>query len=51
MDEISYEQNEIKINLNIENIKSAPELDDSKPVNEEFEKKLYDYFGRPVKQQ
>lgn len=48
MDEISYVNNEIKINLHIDSIKSAPEFDPSEPINEEYEKKLYDYIGRPV---
>jgi hypothetical protein len=48
LDEISYEQNEIKINLRINAIKSAPEFDSSEPINEEYEKRLYDYYGRPL---
>lgn len=48
LDEISYEHNEIKINLRIESIKSAPEFDPSEPINEIYEKKIYDYIGRPV---
>jgi sporulation protein YlmC with PRC-barrel domain len=48
MDEISYVNQQVKINLSIESIKSAPEFDPSKPVNVEYEKQLYDYYGRPV---
>ena len=49
MDEISYANQEIKINLTIETIKLAPEFDPSEPINEAYEKRLYDYLGRPAK--
>jgi len=29
-------------------IKESPEFDPSTPVNSEYEKILYDYYGRPV---
>jgi hypothetical protein len=48
MDKISYAKQKININLNIETIKNAPELNYSEPINEEYEKQLYDYYGRPV---
>ena len=51
MEEISYVEKKININLHVETIKMAPEFDPSTPVNEEVEKQLYDYFGRPVIQE
>ncbi|MFT4534526.1 MAG: hypothetical protein ACJA1A_001665 [Saprospiraceae bacterium] len=48
MDVISYVDQEITINLHIETIRSAPAFDPSEPINEEYEKRLYDYLGRPA---
>ena len=48
MDEISYVNQEIKINLTIKTIESAPVFNPSEPINEAYEKKLYDYLGRPI---
>lgn len=50
MNEISYVNQEIKVNLHIETIKLAPEFDPSEPINEEYEKFMYDYLGRPAEQ-
>jgi|AntRauTorckE5430_2_1112549.scaffolds.fasta_scaffold03691_4 sporulation protein YlmC with PRC-barrel domain len=49
MDEISYLDQEIEINLTTETIESAPAFDSSKPMNEEYEKELHDHFGRFTK--
>jgi sporulation protein YlmC with PRC-barrel domain len=48
MKEVSYLDRKIKIDLPVESIKSAPEFHPSEPVNAEYEKRLYDYYGRPV---
>lgn len=48
MEDISFANREIKINLTTERIKSAPEFDYSKPVNIKYEESLYDYYGRSV---
>ncbi len=50
MDKISYAKQKVNINLNIETIKDGPEFNYSEPINEEYEKQLYDYYGRPVAQ-
>ena len=46
---ISYIKKEMEINLSSEAINSGPEFDPSIPINEVYEKKLFDYYGRPVK--
>lgn len=48
VDEISYLDQEMSVNLSSETIKSAPEFDPSVPINEVYEKKLFDFYGRPV---
>ncbi len=48
MESISYVAQKININLKIETIKEAPEFNYSEPINEAYEKQLYDYYGRPV---
>lgn len=50
MERISYAKQTININLNIEAIKEAPDFNYSEPINEAYEKQLYDYYGRPVVQ-
>jgi sporulation protein YlmC with PRC-barrel domain len=49
IDEISYVNQQVKINLHIDSIKSAPRFDPLEPVNVEYEKQLYDFYGRSVK--
>lgn len=44
MDEISYTSKQIKINLDVETIKSAPEFDHSEPIDEKYEKMLNEHF-------
>jgi sporulation protein YlmC with PRC-barrel domain len=46
MEEISYVDKQITVNLHVEDIKSAPEFIPSEPINEVFEKHLYDYYGQ-----
>jgi sporulation protein YlmC with PRC-barrel domain len=50
INDISYVNQKIEVDLQSETIKSAPEFDYSMPVNEKYEKQLYDYYGRPVGQ-
>lgn len=37
----------VHVDLTREQIKQSPEFDPSKPVNREYEKQLYDFYGRP----
>lgn len=49
MDEISYLKGSVKVSLSNQTIKESPEFDPLEPVNEAYEKVLYDYYGRPEK--
>lgn len=44
MEEVSYVNEEIKINLDKETIKSAPEFDYSEPITDKYEKQLFKYY-------
>jgi sporulation protein YlmC with PRC-barrel domain len=45
--DISWEDQEISLPmLTKEQIKDSPDYDPSTPINEEYEKRLYDYYGR-----
>jgi len=45
---ISWTDQLVHVDQTKDEIKSCPEYDPDKPVNREFEVRLYDYFGRPV---
>jgi hypothetical protein len=47
-DSISWSESKVTVSmLTKENVKGCPEYDPSKPVNREYEERLYDYYGRP----
>lgn len=46
IDKIDYAEKEIHMNVTEESIKNSPEFNPSELVNEVYEKKLYDYYGR-----
>ena len=46
--DISHYKKEVFIGLSTDVIKSAPEYDHTAPVNEVYERKLYDYYGNTV---
>ncbi|WP_340111818.1 PRC-barrel domain-containing protein [Maribellus mangrovi] len=46
IDEISFVDRKVTVELPKESIKDSPEFDDEEPVNAEFEHVLYDYYGR-----
>ncbi len=48
IDEISYQNQEASINLSKENIKDAPEYNSAMAVNSEYERVLYDFYGRKI---
>lgn len=50
LDKISYSKQKIYVDLNTETIKNAPEFDYSEFINEAYEKKLYNYYRKPMKQ-
>ena len=47
-DGISWSESKVTVSmLTKESVKSCPEYDPAKPVNREYEQRLYDYYGRP----
>lgn len=48
VDEINYVDKEAKINLSKDTIKNAPEYDPAIAINAEYEKVLYDFYGRKI---
>jgi hypothetical protein len=44
---LNWAENKVGISLTVEAIKNGPEFDPSKPVNREYETRLYDFYGRP----
>lgn len=47
IDQVSWVDREVRVDLGSEQIAGAPEFDPRVPVNEELEVVLYDYYGRP----
>lgn len=45
--EINWKNETVVVDLSLEAIKNSPEFDASEPVNEVYERRLYDYYGRP----
>jgi len=45
--EIDWNEGKLDVDLSAEAIRNSPEFDYTKPVNREYELKLYDYYGRP----
>lgn len=48
IDEFSFLDKEAKINLSEETIKNAPEFNPALAINVEYEKVLYDFYGRKI---
>ncbi len=48
INEIDYKDKKISINHTSKVLEESPDFDPSVPVNEEYEKNLYDYYGRRV---
>jgi len=47
VESIDWRKKTITLDLTREQVKSSPEYDPDKPVNREYEIRLYDYYGRP----
>jgi hypothetical protein len=45
---VSWPASEVYVDLSRETIKNGPEYIESMPVTREFEKRLYDHYGRPA---
>ncbi|SRR6056297_526494 len=46
IDKISYKDQHVKLNINSGDLQHAPDFNPEYPVNTEYEKKVYDYYGR-----
>ncbi len=46
-EEINWTATRVYLNLTRQAVKNSPEYDPSMPVNREYEKRYYDYYGRP----
>lgn len=44
---IRWPEKVFEVELSREEVKNSPEYDSSKPINKEFEIRLYDFYGRP----
>jgi hypothetical protein len=47
IENISWEDSKVYVDLSKEKIKESPRYDASAPVNRKYEERLYDYYGRP----
>jgi hypothetical protein len=47
VEKISLAEAKVYIDLRSETIKNSPEYDPAEPVNQDYETRLYDYYGRP----
>lgn len=45
---ISWSKSMVNVSLTMEMIKNSPEWNPDRPVNREYEQRLYDYYGRPA---
>ncbi|MBD3335314.1 MAG: PRC-barrel domain containing protein [Candidatus Eisenbacteria bacterium] len=47
IEELSWEEGRVSVDLTKESIQDSPEYDSSRPVERDYEKSLYEYYGRP----
>lgn len=45
---VSWDERKVFVDLSKEAVKESPRWDPSAPVNRDYEKQLYDYYGRPA---
>jgi hypothetical protein len=45
--DVDWMQRELQVNLSREAVRQSPDFDASRPVNREYEERLYDFHGRP----
>jgi hypothetical protein len=48
IENVSWADSEVQVDLSREAVKESPTYDPSAPVNREYEARVYDYYGRPV---
>ena len=47
IDKVDWDEKKVAVNLNRDEVKQSPEFDYDKPINREYEVRLYDSYGRP----
>ena len=47
VEDVSWTERCLSVSLTVEQVRNSPEFDPEKPVNIEYETRLYDYYGRP----
>ncbi|MBI5472686.1 MAG: PRC-barrel domain-containing protein [Ignavibacteriae bacterium] len=45
---INWEDQTVQIEFSMQMVKDSPHFDPSAPINEAYERRLYDYYGRPI---
>jgi len=45
---VDWAEEKLWLDLSTDSIKNSPEYDPLAPINREYERRLYDYYGRPV---
>ncbi len=45
--EVNWDNQIVVVNITTDEVRNSPDFDPSEPVNEVYEHKLYDYYGRP----
>jgi len=48
VDNIDWAGQRVTVDLKTDEVKNSPEYDPSEPVNQKYELRLYDYYGRPI---
>lgn len=48
VEDISWADRHVRMGMTKKQIEDSPKFDPSKPINREYELRLYDYYGRPV---
>ena len=46
--DIDWALREVKVDVTAEAVRNSPTFDPDAPINQEYEKRLYDFYGRPV---
>lgn len=47
IEKVSWLDRKVSVNLSRDQLKSSPTFDPNEPVNREYEKRLFDFYGRP----
>ena len=47
IDSVDWGKRRVVVNLEKDQIRESPQYDPSRPVNREYEERLYDFYGRP----